>query len=118
MKTIPVDVAKTSLPQTWHTPRGSKIRGIEVGQVSVHGYNRIDPKKETKSINSTLYNPVREQLPPVDDLLDDIQSVFPRSMILTCTNTSDSIPTIQTKFGPSLKEVPLVTNKSCTLTIS
>lgn len=107
IKTIPVDVAKTSLPQTWHAPRGTTIRGTEIDQVEVHGYNRKDPTKETKAIKSKLYNPIRDQLPPVEDLLQDIQSVFPTSLLLTCTATSDLTPTINTKFGLFPKGSPI-----------
>lgn len=57
---IPADVAKTSLPQTWHIPRGEKLHGDKVENITVQGYDRTNPKRATKGIKSTLYNPVTE----------------------------------------------------------
>ena len=37
---VPTDVAKTSLPQTWHMPRGAKITPTTADSVEV--CNRLD----------------------------------------------------------------------------
>ena len=59
MQVIPTDVAKTSLPQTWHVPRGEKVAGSTVDDVQVL---RFDTKRPTnaqpRGIRTTLYNPI------------------------------------------------------------
>lgn len=50
------DIAKTSISQTWHIPREIQLRGDKVDTIEVQGYDRSNPKRETKDIKSTLYN--------------------------------------------------------------
>ena len=46
-KALPEDIAKTSLPQTWHQLRGEKISGQVLQEIQLHGY-----KKRTVDTNS------------------------------------------------------------------
>jgi hypothetical protein len=39
LEIIPPDVAKTSLPQTWHIPRGPKLHGDKADNIVVQGYD-------------------------------------------------------------------------------
>lgn len=39
LRALPEDIAKTSQPQTWHTPRGEKIRGKVVQEIEVSSYH-------------------------------------------------------------------------------
>ena len=67
LKAIPVDIAKTSQPQTWHVPRGTNIPGKAVQELIVSGHSKAKrPSLEDppRTIKSTLYNPVRGQ--PID----------------------------------------------------
>jgi len=63
LRALPEDVAKTSLPQTWHQPRGATIRGKAVQEVSVTGYSKTKNavKEQPTIIKTTLYNPVKGQ---------------------------------------------------------
>jgi len=79
-----------------------KIRGTEVGKLTVQGYHKTDPMKETKAIKSTLYNPI----PSHTDLLDNLQSIFPESLMLSSVNT-DISQTVQTTFGKFPKGSPI-----------
>jgi hypothetical protein len=40
LEIIPTDVAKTSLPQTWHIPRGPTLHGDKTDNIVVQGYDR------------------------------------------------------------------------------
>ncbi|XP_048257436.1 uncharacterized protein LOC124116966 [Haliotis rufescens] len=82
VRSIPQDVAKTSLPQTWHIPRGDKIRGMSVQEVEVVGYKR-DSDEQHKPVKSTLYNPIRSPLPPFELLFDKLTVSHPDSSLLT-----------------------------------
>ena len=60
-RVIPQDAASTSLPQTWHTPRGQKIGGTAVDNLEVRGYTRAELQDvPARSVQSTLYNPLRQ----------------------------------------------------------
>ena len=61
LKALPEDVAKASLPQTWHIPRGNKISGAPVHDLEVCGYSKVEQSStdQPRAIRSTLYNPVR-----------------------------------------------------------
>lgn len=59
-KVIPSDVAKISIPQTWHKPRSDKIKGPKVDDIVVQGYDRENLHRPTKDICSTLYNALPE----------------------------------------------------------
>ncbi|KAJ8307432.1 hypothetical protein KUTeg_015516, partial [Tegillarca granosa] len=54
MKAVPADIVKTSLPQTWHIPRGDKIAGSSADDTIVCGYNQNNP-----------YRQPREDFPPL-----------------------------------------------------
>jgi hypothetical protein len=58
LRTLPEDVANTSQPQIWHTPRGEKIRCKEVQDMEVSGYRKSDGDRETapRTVRSALYN--------------------------------------------------------------
>ena len=58
MTLIPNDVAKTSLPQTWHIQRGEKIGRSSSDDVKVQGYSTDFPQRQTRGLQSTLYNPI------------------------------------------------------------
>ncbi|CAC5370189.1 unnamed protein product [Mytilus coruscus] len=75
LKSIPSDILKTSLPQTWHIPRG-KPRGLR----------------------STLYNPSKIDFPPVRELCEAVSKVDNSILMLSvCSGTSQE--TTDTKFG-------------------
>ena len=40
MKSIPTDVPKTSMPQTWRHPQGEKLRGAKIDDIAVQGYDK------------------------------------------------------------------------------
>ena len=44
------------MPQTWHHPRGEKLRGAKVDDIVVQGYDKEKPHIPTKGIRSTLIN--------------------------------------------------------------
>ena len=64
-RSLPVDVAKTSQPQTFHVPRGTKVQGKAVQDLQVWGYSRKRADQSgtlediPRNIPSTLYNPIR-----------------------------------------------------------
>ena len=100
-KAIPQDVAKTSLPQTWHRPRGEKIRGEEVQNLTFQGYSKKQlPGNDEKrdGIKSTLYNPIRRSLPPLTELHNSVLITYPDSLILPSLNLTTS-DIVKTKFG-------------------
>ena len=81
---VPEDVAKTSLPQSWHIPRGDKIQGVPVQDVALIGHkgkNALN-EKESKSIKTTLYSAVRGEVPNCTDLFDPLKNVQPDCQIL------------------------------------
>lgn len=93
---IPTDVAKTSLPQTWHVPRGEKLKGDRVDNLVIQGYDRQDPQRATQGIRSTLYNPsnVGETF-NMESFLSDIGDMD----ILFPTVASKSADMVHTGFG-------------------
>ncbi|XP_048749370.2 uncharacterized protein LOC125661419 [Ostrea edulis] len=95
-KLIPTDIARTSLPQTWHVPRGEKLQGEKVDNIVVQGYDRNNPQRATKGIKSTLYNPIcgEEEL-DVNGFLDEIKDLN----IIFNTSVENSTERVQTKFG-------------------
>lgn len=95
-KLIPTDIARTSLPQTWHVPRGEKLQGEKVDNIVVQGYDRNNPQRATKGIKSTLYNPIcgEEEL-DVNGFLDEIKDLN----IMFNTSVENSTERVQTKFG-------------------
>jgi putative phage-type endonuclease len=62
-RVIPADAASTSLPQTWHAPRGQKIGGTIVDNLEVRGYSKAELRDiPGRSIQSTLYDPLRSDI--------------------------------------------------------
>ena len=114
-KLIPEDVAKTSQPQSWHIPRGPQITGKPVQEVEVHGYSSTTTctpsaanKDTQRAIKSTLYNPIRLELPSVEGLHRDIKNAFPSSLVLdTLSLAQKQLPVVSTKYGPYVKGSPL-----------
>ena len=87
---IPVDVAKTSLPQLWDKPgRSSKISGQAVQDMviigghtqKVSGGSKSYFSGERKGLKSTLYNPLRNELGSLADLRKSLSSVDDRMLI-------------------------------------
>ena len=101
MKVIPTDPVKTSLPQTWHKPRGDKMRPVEVQNVIAQGYNkRRDPMEAPKrALRSTLYNPLRTDLPNMMELHDEQIQVTPDALVLPALRLAHLVPTQPTPFG-------------------
>ncbi|XP_025079814.1 uncharacterized protein LOC112555598 [Pomacea canaliculata] len=70
---IPEDAAKTSLPQTWHIPRGEKIRGEAVDEIKIHSFK--SDKKSDRSICSTYrYNPLSSEFPSALHLVESLKA--------------------------------------------
>ena len=47
LKSIPTDVRKISMPQTWHHHPGEKLRGAKVDDIGVQGYDKENPHRPT-----------------------------------------------------------------------
>ena len=100
VKALPEDIAKTSQPQTWHAPRGEKLRGIAVQDVEVRGYSRSTPVSDgvPRSVKSTLYNPVRGQGVDWKQNLDQLIAADKHLLILPALGLS-YVPAVSSKFG-------------------
>jgi len=96
MKFIPSDIAKTSLPQTWHHPRGEKLRGTKVDDIVVQGYDKENPHRPTKGIRTTLCNPIPDN---ADFDVEDLASKTIGLNILFPTVLCFEAEKVQTKFG-------------------
>ncbi|CAC5426122.1 unnamed protein product [Mytilus coruscus] len=117
-KSIPSDVLKTSLPQSWHMPRGEKVKGNTADDVIVLGYDTKSPYRQPQGLRSTLYNPMKAPLPPVADLCAAISDKdnshykpvkvlkWPISVLdfTTHHNTTDMV---ETRFGKYPKGSPI-----------
>jgi len=80
LRVIPEDVAKTSLPQTWHQPRGETIQPKEVQNLVVQGYNAKsdeDDDSVPRPRKSTLYFPIRGEFPSTKTLLESLKREEP-----------------------------------------
>ncbi|CAC5395493.1 unnamed protein product [Mytilus coruscus] len=98
LKSIPSDILKTSLPQTWHIPRGEKLKGSQVDDVVVCGYNSKSPYRQPCGLRSTLYNPSKIDFPPVRELCEAVSKVDNSILMLSvCSGTSQE--TTDTKFA-------------------
>jgi len=95
---IPEDVAKTSQPQTWHQPRGQKIGPQDVHDLELRGYNATTEGQAPKCIKSTLYNPIRTELPALSVLADKLIKVDPKILAIPALQLQ-STPLENTKFG-------------------
>lgn len=101
MDMIPTDVACTSQPRTWHAPRGPKIAGKDIQEVTVHSYSKKNEQEsETipRAISSTLYNPLQTDPPPPEDYYEDVHAAFPECMALSFMRPNTT-PLVSTKFG-------------------
>ncbi|CAG2213131.1 unnamed protein product [Mytilus edulis] len=97
MKLIPRDIAKTSLPQTWHVPRGQKLHGEKADNIVVQGYDREDPQRATKGIKSTLYNPIPgNEAINLNDLLVQVKDM---DIVFDTVVTEHRTELVQTEFG-------------------
>ena len=61
LKVVPSDLAKTSVPQTWHQPLGEKLHRSKLDDIVVQGYDKENHNRQTKGIWSTLYNPIPKE---------------------------------------------------------
>lgn len=98
-KAFPEDVASTSLPQTWHTPRGLKISGKAVQDLTVSGYSKTTmPETTPKAVKSTLYNPLRGD--PIDwhAKHDFLAKTAPEFLVLSAIKDKPTMT--MSKFGP------------------
>ena len=97
LEIIPTDVAKTSLPQTWHIPRGPKLHGDKADNIVVQGYDRENPQRATKGIKSTLYNPISgEESLNICSLVDQMKDMDILFSTVAMENYTDLV---QTQFG-------------------
>jgi len=107
VKAVPEDVAKTSQPQGWHLPRGEKIHGAEVQSLRVVGYSPgyssghlSTTEVARKPVQSTLYNPVRGDLPNPASLLPELNRVAANFLVIPMlSNTSPDDSYVPTKYG-------------------
>lgn len=105
LKAVPQDIAKTSLPQTWHVPRGQKITSSRIDNLDIASYNRpanteLEPQSNCNNIKSTLTNPVRVDFPDFGKLGEELAAISPRMLALpSLTSYSAPTPAVQTKFG-------------------
>ncbi|CAG2198744.1 unnamed protein product [Mytilus edulis] len=108
-RSIPTDVLKTSLPQSWHMPRGEKVKGNTADDVIVVGYDTKSPYRQPRGLRSTLYNPIKVPLPPVSDLCSAIADIDNTCLLLSFSshhNTS-TCNMIETRFGKYPKGSPI-----------
>lgn len=113
MTVIPNDVAKTSLPQTWHIPRGEKIGGTSSDDVKVQGYGTDFPQRQTRGLRSTLYNPIPSDVMNLDvkKLCEDVSKVDKTCLLLSNISFSNHITNVDTKFGKFPRGSPLATQQ-------
>ncbi|CAC5419265.1 unnamed protein product [Mytilus coruscus] len=98
LKSIPSDILKTSSPQTWHIPRGEKLKGSQVNDVVVCDYNSKSPYRQPCGLRSTLYNPSKIDFPPVRELCEAVSKVD-NSILMLSVCSGSSQETTDTKFG-------------------
>ncbi|XP_056016152.1 uncharacterized protein LOC125677134 [Ostrea edulis] len=108
MLVIPTDVAKTSLPQTWHVPRGEKVAGSSIDNVRVLGFDMRNPYVPPRGIRTTLYNPIENVSElPLQELCDNLEEVDDTCMLLSVVNLERQEKVVDTKFGKFPKGSPL-----------
>ena len=101
LKALSEDKAKTSQPQTWHSPRGRKNHGKAVQDLEVIGSsrdNREDRCEVPQVLRSALYNPIRGN--PIDwkANINKLQKAMPNMLALAAMRTSTT-QNLTTKFG-------------------
>ncbi|XP_062581922.1 uncharacterized protein LOC134243706 [Saccostrea cucullata] len=99
LKAVPTDVAKTSLPQTWHVPRGEKICGSSSDNITVTGFNTSDPRMKTRGLKTTLYNPINSECSPIGELCEALSSIDKSCLLLSVVSPSEQQKDVCTKFG-------------------
>ena len=107
-RALPEVVAKTSQPQTFHVPRGTKIQGKAVQDLQVRGYSRkrVDQSGTSedipRNIQSTLYNLIRGERVDWKNHANDLEATVPNILILpTLQETFGNM--VDTKFGKTFK---------------
>ncbi|XP_071089184.1 uncharacterized protein [Haliotis cracherodii] len=60
-QSVPVDAAQTSLPQTWHIPRGDKIRGHTVHSLQVRGQTRKEESRVLLSVSLSALSVTQDE---------------------------------------------------------
>lgn len=107
MTSIPTDVLKTSMPQTWHLPRGEKLAASTSDDVVLVGYDPQSPYRQPKGLRSTLYNPLRTNPLPITDLKASVQEVDSSCLLLSVLTINKDTPMESTKFGQYPKGSPI-----------
>ena len=100
-KALPEDIAKTSQPQTFHMPRGPKIKGKAIQDLEVSGYSKVtdDIEGPQRTLTSTLYNPIRGKPINWTEHEENIKSLDPHMLILPAIDQAESVTMVDTKFG-------------------
>ena len=101
LKAIPVDIAKTSQPQTWHVPRGTNIHGKAVQDLIVSGHSKTKAPSlddAPRTIKSTLYNPVRGQPINWNEKCSKLIDVSPDLLVIPAIQETN-IRYVASKFG-------------------
>lgn len=108
LRVIPEDIAKTSLPQTWHKPRGQQIQPAEVQSLVVHGYNsKLNYDAPPKAIKTTLYLPIsKEEFPSSQELLESLVREAPECQIIPALQNPLK-ESVSTKYGSFPKGSPV-----------
>ena len=102
LKAIPVDIAKTLQPQTWHVHRGASIPGKAVQDLIVSGHSKtkvLSLEDTPRTIRSTLYNPIRGQPLNWSDKYSKLSDVSPDLLVLPAIQEK-VISYVPSKFGP------------------
>ncbi|CAC5367259.1 unnamed protein product [Mytilus coruscus] len=92
---------KTESPheiETWHISRGEKLKGSQVDDVVVCGYNSKSPYRQPLGLRSTLYNPSKIDFPPVRELCEAVSKVE-NSILMLSVCSGSSQETTDTKLG-------------------
>ena len=111
---VPCDIAKTSLPEKFRMPRGPKISGEEVQNISCHGYSKtmsLLTVSERQGIKSTLYNPIKGEFPNLELLGAALEDCQPTFLSIPSLKQYNTIPKVHTKFGMFPKGSALATRQ-------
>ena len=85
------------MPQTWHLPRGEKLHGSRADQTVVQGYDRDDPRRATRGIKSTLYNPLQaDHKYDVNSFVEQFQDM---GILFNTVMENAASELVQTDFG-------------------
>lgn len=111
-RSIPSDVLpflyhKTSLPQTWHVPRGERISGSAADNVEVYRYNVKSPQRQPRGLKSTVYNPMNLSLPPVSQLCSSVSQTDSTCLLLSVVNVKEKGESLINTKGKFSKGSPL-----------